>query len=145
MTLGFFFVRPVPPPEEELNCEVYSETCSSSYEQPNSLSSYTSLLNRNSHSVCVTYRLAPTSKDSLATTNHVCFIFLAQKICHGLDVVLVKQQSPINPIAVLRNYLHVTPTTCEVTLLGSTIIQLNPSSTLSLTIDDNPLSNSRSF
>jgi hypothetical protein len=43
MILGFFFVRPVPLPEEELNREVYSETNSSAYEQRNS--SYTPLLN----------------------------------------------------------------------------------------------------
>ena len=43
MILGFFFVRPVPLPEEEFNREVYSETRSSSYEQPNS--SHTPLLN----------------------------------------------------------------------------------------------------
>jgi hypothetical protein len=33
MILGFFFVRPVPLPEEELNREVYSETSYSAYEQ----------------------------------------------------------------------------------------------------------------
>jgi hypothetical protein len=43
MILGFFFVRPVPlPEEEELNRDVYSETNSSGYEQLNN--SYTPLL-----------------------------------------------------------------------------------------------------
>ena len=42
MILGFFFVRPVPLLEEELNREVNSETSSSIYEQRNS--SYTPLL-----------------------------------------------------------------------------------------------------
>jgi hypothetical protein len=42
MILGFFFVRPVPLPEEELNRDVYSETNSSGYEQLNS--SYIPLL-----------------------------------------------------------------------------------------------------
>jgi hypothetical protein len=43
MILGFFFVRPVPLPEEELNREVYSETSSPTYEQRDS--SHTPLLN----------------------------------------------------------------------------------------------------
>ena len=43
MILGFFFVRPIPLPEEELNREVYSETSPSACEQRNS-SSYTPLL-----------------------------------------------------------------------------------------------------
>jgi hypothetical protein len=43
MILGFFFVCPVPLPEEELNREVYSETSSSAYER--SISSRTPLLN----------------------------------------------------------------------------------------------------
>ena len=44
MILGFFFVRPVPLLEEELNREVNSETSSSVYEQCNN--SHTLLLNR---------------------------------------------------------------------------------------------------
>ena len=44
MILGFFFVRPVPLPEEELNREVYPETTSSAYEQSNG--SHAPLLNR---------------------------------------------------------------------------------------------------
>ena len=92
MIFGFFFVHPVPPLEEELNYEVYSETCSSAYEQRNSLRSHTPLLNHNSHPVCVIYRLAPKSKGSLATTNNIRFIFLAQKNHRqGLDIVLAKQ------------------------------------------------------
>ena len=47
MILGFFFVRPVPLPEEELNREVYSETSSSAYERRNS--SHTPLLNHELH------------------------------------------------------------------------------------------------
>ena len=47
MILGFFFVRPVPLPEEELNREVYSETSSSAYEQRDI--SYTPLLNYDPH------------------------------------------------------------------------------------------------
>jgi hypothetical protein len=43
MILGFFFVRPVPLPEEELNREVYSETSSPTYEQRDN--SHTPLLN----------------------------------------------------------------------------------------------------
>ena len=43
MILGFFFVRPIPLPEKELNLEVYSETRSSAYEQ--SHSSHIPLLN----------------------------------------------------------------------------------------------------
>ena len=42
MILGFFFVRPIPLPEEELNRDVCSETNSSGYEQLNS--SYIPLL-----------------------------------------------------------------------------------------------------
>jgi hypothetical protein len=42
MILGFFFVRPIPLPEEELNRDVYSETNFPGYEQLNS--SYTPLL-----------------------------------------------------------------------------------------------------
>ena len=42
MILGFFFVRPVPLPEEELNRHICSETNPSGYEQLNS--SYTPLL-----------------------------------------------------------------------------------------------------
>lgn len=53
---GFFLVRLVTPPEEEIYREVYSETYSSA--SPS--------INHNTHSVCVIYRLAPTSKDSLA-------------------------------------------------------------------------------
>ena len=50
MILGFFFARPVPLPEEELNCKVYSETSSSAYEQRcNSTSSLTPLLNHDPH------------------------------------------------------------------------------------------------
>ena len=44
MILGFFFVRPVPLPEEELNHEVNSVTSSSTYDQ-----SYTPLLNYDPH------------------------------------------------------------------------------------------------
>ena len=44
MILGFFFVRPVPLPEEELNRQVYSETSSSAHEQRNSTAGYTPLL-----------------------------------------------------------------------------------------------------
>ena len=44
MILGFFFVRPVPLPLPE-DREVYSETSSSAYEQRNSTSSRTPLLN----------------------------------------------------------------------------------------------------
>ena len=44
MILGFFFVRPVPLPEEELNHEVNSVTSSSAYDQ-----SYTPLLNYDPH------------------------------------------------------------------------------------------------
>ena len=51
MILGFFFIRPVPPPEEELNREVYSETCSSDYEKRNNLSSHTPFFNHNPHPV----------------------------------------------------------------------------------------------
>jgi hypothetical protein len=47
MILGFFFVRPVPLPKEELNREVYSETNSSAYGQSNS--GYTPLLNYDHH------------------------------------------------------------------------------------------------
>ena len=47
MILGFFFVRPIPLPEEELNSEVYSETSSSAHEQRNS--TYTPLLNHDPH------------------------------------------------------------------------------------------------
>ena len=47
MILGFFFVRPVPLPEEEPNREVYSETTSSADEQRNS--SHTPLLNHDLH------------------------------------------------------------------------------------------------
>ena len=47
MILGFFFVRPIPLPEEELNREVYSETRSSVYEERNS--SHTPLLIHDSH------------------------------------------------------------------------------------------------
>ena len=46
MILGFFFVRPVPLPEEELNRGVYSET-SSAYDQRNI--SYTPLLDFDPH------------------------------------------------------------------------------------------------
>ena len=55
MILGFFIVRSVPPPEEKLNRQVYSETSSSAYEQrtSNSLSSHTPLLNHNPHPFCV--------------------------------------------------------------------------------------------
>ena len=49
MIVGFFFVRPVPPSEEELNREVYSETRSSVYEQRSSESSHTPLLNYDPH------------------------------------------------------------------------------------------------
>jgi hypothetical protein len=47
MILGFFFVRPVPLPEEKLNREVYLETNSSAFdsEQRNSTDSGTPLLN----------------------------------------------------------------------------------------------------
>ena len=44
MILGFFFVRPVPLPEEELNRQVYSETSSSTHEQRNSTAGYAPLL-----------------------------------------------------------------------------------------------------
>ena len=44
MILGFFFVRPVPLPEEELNHENNSVTSSSAYDQ-----SYTPLLNYDPH------------------------------------------------------------------------------------------------
>ena len=47
MILGFFFVRPIPLPEEELNCDAYSETSSSAHEQRNS--TYTPLLNHDPH------------------------------------------------------------------------------------------------
>lgn len=47
MILGFFFVRPVPLPEEELDREVYSETRSPAYEQRND--SHTPLLNHDLH------------------------------------------------------------------------------------------------
>ena len=47
MILGFFFVRPVPLPEDELNREVHSETSSSANEQRNS--SRTPLLNHDLH------------------------------------------------------------------------------------------------
>ena len=36
-----FLVRPVPPLEEELNREVYSETCSSAHEQRNNINNHT--------------------------------------------------------------------------------------------------------
>ena len=46
MILGFFFVRPVPLLEEELNCEVYySGTCSSTYERRNNPNSHTTRAN----------------------------------------------------------------------------------------------------
>ena len=49
-------------------------------------------------------------------------IILASSSCtkphrHGQDVVLVKQQSPINPITVLKNYLHVSYAPLHTTLL----------------------------
>ena len=47
MIIGFFFVRPIPLPEEELNREVYSVTSSSAYDQGNS--SYTPLLDYDPH------------------------------------------------------------------------------------------------
>ena len=47
MVLGFFFVRPVPLPEEELNREDYSVTSSSAYDQRNG--SYTPLLDYDPH------------------------------------------------------------------------------------------------
>ena len=47
MVLGFFFVRPIPLPEEELNREGYSERRSSVYEQRNS--SHTPLLIHDPH------------------------------------------------------------------------------------------------
>ena len=49
MILGFFFVRPVALPEEESSREVHSSTSSSAYEQRNSLSSHTPLLNHDPH------------------------------------------------------------------------------------------------
>ena len=49
MIVGFFFVRPVPPSEEELKPKVYSETRSSAYEQRSSESSHTPLLNHDPH------------------------------------------------------------------------------------------------
>ena len=45
MILGFFFVRPVPLPEEEPNCDVYSETISSASAYDLHNSSHTPLLN----------------------------------------------------------------------------------------------------
>ena len=47
MILGFFFVRPIPLPEEEINREVYSEASSSAYEQRNS--THTPLLYHDPH------------------------------------------------------------------------------------------------
>ena len=35
------------------------------------------------HPICITYRRAPTSKDHVATTNHICFI-----LAHGQDVLI---------------------------------------------------------
>ena len=97
--LGFFFIRPVPPPEEELNRQVYSEISSSSYEQRNSLSSHTPLLNYNPHPVCVTYRLSDVKGFPRNDKSYLLHLprVVTKNHCHGLDV-LIKQESPINPI-----------------------------------------------
>ena len=50
MIIGFFFVRPVPLPEEP-NREVYFETSSSAYEQRDSTDNRTPLLNHNLHNI----------------------------------------------------------------------------------------------
>ena len=95
--LGFFFIRPVPPPEEELNRQVFLETSSSSYEQRNSLSSHTPLLNYNPHPVCVTYCLSDVKGFPRNDKLYLLHLPRTKNHRHGLDV-LIKQESPINPI-----------------------------------------------
>ena len=75
MIVGFFFVRPVPLPEEEINREVHLEASSSAYEQRNS--SHTPLLYHDPHingqddddDARIGVELSPTSRSQISETS----------------------------------------------------------------------------